>query len=175
MTKRAACDPKRKFADSGKETNVDSDRLNKWLTLVANLGVVVGLAFLIVEVRHATNVAEAEAYITRVNRIDESQVDFALSTDLAGIYVTARTKGIEALAPDERMRLRSFESAKRFRLQGQYYLFERGLLTDRESLDSILAEVLRSEELWSAVGIDIEDNELQDALDSYKTDRARDN
>ncbi len=151
------------------------ESINRWLTLTANLGVVVGLAFLIIEVRHASNVAESEAYITRVNRIDESQVEFALSEDLAGIYVTARIKGVEALAPDELMRLRSFESAKRFRIQGQYYLYERGLLTDKESLDSILDEVLASEELWSALGIGIQDKELGEALESYKVDRTRSN
>ena len=149
--------------------------INRWLTLTANIGVVVGLAFLIIEIRHASNVAEAEAYITRVNRIDEAQVDFALSEDLAGIYVTARTKGVEALAHDELMRARSFENAKRFRIQGQYYLFERGLLTDEESLNGILSEALRSEELWSALGIGISDIELQEALESYKVDRARSN
>ena len=149
--------------------------INRWLTLAANFGVVVGLAFLIIEVRHASNVAETEAYITRVNRIDEAQVAFALSEDLAGIYVIARTKGVKALAPDELMRLRSFENAKRFRIQGQYYLYERGLLTDKESLDGILGEVLRSEELWSELGIVIQDKELAEAFESYKVDRTHSN
>jgi uncharacterized protein (UPF0335 family) len=140
---------------------------NRWLTLLANIGVVIGLVMLVIEVRHATNVAESEAYMSRVNRIDEAQVDFALSDDLARITVQATEHGVDSLSQEDLLRLRHFESAKRFRLQGQYYLWERGLLADAESLESILNEASRSSALWTELGISIEDSGLRQAVESF--------
>ena len=40
---------------------MDADRLNRWLTLIANLGVVAGLVFLAVELNQNTKATIAEA------------------------------------------------------------------------------------------------------------------
>ena len=39
---------------------MDVDKLNRWLTLVANLGVIVGIIFLIVEIRQNTTISRSQ-------------------------------------------------------------------------------------------------------------------
>ena len=41
---------------------MNTDRLNRWLTLAANLGVLAGLIVLIMEIRQSSAIAEAQFY-----------------------------------------------------------------------------------------------------------------
>lgn len=59
------------------------DKLNDWLTLVANVGVVIGLVALVLELRHSSQVAEVAAYQTRIAEIQDMNLELALSSDLA--------------------------------------------------------------------------------------------
>jgi len=43
------------------ETEVDTDRLNRWITLGANIGVLAGIIFLGLEIRQNTLVAKIES------------------------------------------------------------------------------------------------------------------
>jgi hypothetical protein len=43
---------------------LDTERVNKWLTLLANLGVLVGIVFLVVEVRQSNRIAIATTEIS---------------------------------------------------------------------------------------------------------------
>ena len=51
---------------------MESDRLNRWLTLAANVGVLAGLIFLVVEIRHTNDLARADAYRSRGTEIQEA-------------------------------------------------------------------------------------------------------
>jgi hypothetical protein len=55
-----------------KELSVDFDRLNKWLTLAANIGVVGGIVFLAIEVRQ--NQASLEEF-NKINRLDARTIE----------------------------------------------------------------------------------------------------
>lgn len=46
---------------------MDTDRLNRWLTLGANLGVLIGLAILILELRQSSAIAEGQFYMNQVS------------------------------------------------------------------------------------------------------------
>lgn len=48
---------------------MDSDRLNRWLTLGANLGVLAGLALLVVEIRQSNQLALAQIEQTRSDNL----------------------------------------------------------------------------------------------------------
>ena len=70
------------------------ERLNQWFTLIASLGVLVGMVFLAIEIQQNTNslemnrqIALAEAYATRNNTVQGSQVEAALSPDFGEIFV----------------------------------------------------------------------------------------
>ena len=59
------------------------EKLNDWLTLLANVGVVIGLIALVLELRHSSQLAEVAAYQTRISEIQEINLELALSNDLA--------------------------------------------------------------------------------------------
>ena len=73
---------------------MDSDRVNHWLTLAANIGVIVGIAFLVLEIRQNSDIATAQVrldYAAGWRSIDERRQDEAF----AQLY----SKSI--LSPDE--------------------------------------------------------------------------
>ena len=119
---------------------MNSDRLNRWLTLVANFGVVVGLFLLIAEVNHASKLAEVDAYQTRIRDIQELNLHLALSDSLADILSKADNEGVEALTPSEFNRARAWYSAIMRGMQGQYYQYQNGFL-DRASVDRTLHDI----------------------------------
>lgn len=119
---------------------MDSEKLNSWLTLIANVGVVIGIFLLIAEVNHATRLAEVEAYQTRIRDIQELNIELALSDSLAGILGKANSEGAEALTPSEFYRAQAYYSAIMRGMQGQYYQYQNGFL-DRESVDRTLDDI----------------------------------
>ena len=122
------------------EYRLDSDRLNRWLSLIANIGVVVGLFLLIAEVNHASRLAEVEAYQTRIRDIQELNIQLGLSDSLADILSKADSEGVESLTPSEFRRAKSWYSAIMRGMQGQYYQYQNGFL-DRVSIDRTLTDI----------------------------------
>lgn len=73
---------------------MDTHRANHWLTLAANLGVIVGIAFLILEIRQNSDIAKAQVrfdYAAGWRSIDEQRQDEAF----AQVYAKS------ILSPDE--------------------------------------------------------------------------
>ena len=73
---------------------MESDRLNRWLTLAANFGVILGIVFVVLEIRQNRDIAMAQVrleYAAGWRSIDEQRQDEAF----AGVY----SKSI--LRPDE--------------------------------------------------------------------------
>ena len=70
------------------------DRLNRWLTLAANIGVMIGLIFLVIEVRHSISLSESQAYRSRGTEIQEAYKDLAFSADLASIIAKTNDEGV---------------------------------------------------------------------------------
>ena len=117
-----------------------TDRLNRWLTLIANFGVVIGLFLLIAELNHASKLAEVDAYQTRVKDIQELGLELALSDSLAGILSKADSEGIESLSASEFIRAQAWYSTIMRGMQGQYYQYLNGFL-DRASVDRTLRDI----------------------------------
>ena len=120
---------------------MDSDRLNRWLTLIANFGVVIGLFLLIAEVNHASKLAEVGAYQTRIRDIQELNLQLALSDSLADILSKADSEGVETLSPSEFSRARAWYATIMRGMQGQYYQYQNGFL-DRASVDRTLYDIV---------------------------------
>ena len=73
---------------------MDTNRVGHWLTLAANLGVIVGIAFLILEIRQNSNIATAQVrfdYASGWRSIDEQRQD----EEFAQVYAKS------ILSPDE--------------------------------------------------------------------------
>ena len=69
--------------------------LNKWLTLLANFGVVAGLIFLAIEVNHSSRLAEVAAYQSRIQEIQTVRREIALSPELASMYEKFSSQGVD--------------------------------------------------------------------------------
>ena len=135
------------------------DDLNRWLTLLANVGVIVGIVFLAVEVRQNTaslemnrQIALADAYANRNNTVQGALVDVALSEDFAEIYVRWQQDGLDALTATERFRVETWEVGRMFRVESQYVMWEQGLLPE-DFIDTLRELTLLYADKWRELGI----------------------
>ncbi len=140
-----------------------SDKLNNWLTLLANFGVVIGLALLIYEMRVTQHLAETEASVRRLNQMQEAQTDFAMSESLPQIVVRARSEGLQSLPADERERLRRWETSVSLRMQSQYIQYVRGYL-DQKTADRIVNAAVSRLALWDELDIYLGNSEFEQAI-----------
>ncbi len=66
---------------------MDADRVNRWLTLVANLGVLIGLFLLVFEIRQNTDLMRAQIAMQRTISTREIYSDWANGGELIPIEV----------------------------------------------------------------------------------------
>ena len=144
---------------------MDSENLNRWLTLLANFGVVIGLAVLIYELRETQHRAETESTIRRLNMIHQRSADLALSEILPEIVVKARSKGVQSLTEVERVRLASWSTSGRIGMQGQYEEYLRGYL-DQRTASRIVKDAVKLLPLWEELGYELGDSEFETAVSS---------
>ena len=142
---------------------MDSEKLNRWLALLANFGVVVGLALLVFELREAQNFAETEATVRRLNQMQEAQSAIALSESLAGLQFRARSEGAASLSASELHRLQYWENSIRLRMRSQYIQYVRGYL-DVDTANTIVTAAITNLPYWQELGYELGDNEFEQAI-----------
>ena len=142
---------------------MNSEKLNRWLTLLANIGVVIGLALLIYEVRQSQNLAETEAAVRRLDQMQVAQVEIATSELLAAIRVKALSEGVDSLTSVEHYKLSRWESSVRLRMRSQYIEYVRGYL-DQETADFIVKAAANSLPYWEELGYELGDREFDQAI-----------
>jgi hypothetical protein len=146
---------------------MDSNRFNNWLSLLANFGVVAGLAMLVIEINQTNNLAEAEAAQERSDQISQAQKDFAISEHLPGIVVKYQESGIEALTAVEISRYKSWELARRSRMSAQYRQYLMGYLDQETAERTVLDAALSFANTWDDLGLETDGaNSSLDALNS---------
>jgi hypothetical protein len=102
---------------------MDTDRLNRWLTLGANLAVLAGLVALVIEIRTNTAAIQAASVQESVNSSREYLLNIALDEDLSRIRLAGATDYQELSELD----------AFRFRLQSRgNWLFHQNVWIQRE-------------------------------------------
>jgi len=114
---------------------MDSDRLNRWLTLGANLGVLVGIILLVVELRQNTTMMEAQIWNDRTAHGIEMFMGIAESNELSEIDSILREAGfpddptaIENLSPVQKRQYYWFLRASRFRAENMLAQQQLGLI-----------------------------------------------
>ena len=142
---------------------MDTDKLNSWLTLGANIGVVIGLAILIYEIRVAQHLAETQALVRRADQIQEAQVQMAMSDSLAAIRVKALADGVQTLTDVEKYRLQMWEAAVRNRMTSQYVEFVRGY-TDEATGSNIVEAAAEFLPYWEELGFQLGVSEFERAI-----------
>jgi len=121
--------------------------LNDRMTLIANLGVVVGLVIFIIEISQANKLAENQAYTLRLDQMQQAQVTFAESDDLPQIELKVLNDGLHSLSDLERSRFRRWHTSVMLRMQSHYYHYEQGYLDD-ETGQTVLNAAANSLTLW---------------------------
>ena len=148
------------------------EKLNDWLTLLANVGVVVGLVAVLLELRHSSQVAEVAAYQTRMAEIQEINLELALSDDLASILVKFDEEGVAGLSAEERLRTRAWYQHILRQMQGQYYQYQNGFL-ERSVIDTTLDDIANGiYQNWEHLGLlgAIEIPEWRDEIEKALTE-----
>ncbi|MGD2046755.1 MAG: hypothetical protein PVJ80_15070 [Gemmatimonadota bacterium] len=107
-------------------------KLERWLTLVANLSVVVGIIFLAAEMRQNTAAVQAQ---TR-DAITEKPMSYmgwaATSPELAAAHAAVQRGEVSALSEAELWMYRWFVIAQFREWENSYYQFQQGLFTVAE-------------------------------------------
>ena len=152
------------------------DRLNRWLTLGANLGVLLGLGALIVEINQSNAIAIAEMEQARSDGLREWRQEWATNDHLAPLFVKfesiLKKKGtslnptagldvherqavvsaaLDELDPVERQRLQFAVISEYWDYENLYAQYKRGLITEEYWRDRGVGGVLNRAPLWKAI------------------------
>lgn len=143
------------------------EKLNSWLTLVANLGVLVGIVFLAVEINQSNRQAQSATNQARGNEIDQSFRELALSDSMSNIYLKISESGIDSLSPLETLRAQNWERAKQIRMSLQLDQYDYGFL-DEQAFRGLMEAGVRSYPIWLELGLP-EDLTLRRFAEAYNS------
>ena len=140
-------------------------KLNEWLTLTANFGVLLGIFFLAYEINLSRTVALAEIYQGRAHTRSEASLQIALSS---GHFVEADLKfqellekqgvanAVAELTQEERYLLSNWHSSLMVRFDNVAFQYQQGLIPDAY-YESIKRGIRKFMPIWRELGIDIPD------------------
>jgi hypothetical protein len=139
------------------------EKLNSWLSLGANLGVVIGLVLLVTEIRQNTDMMEAQINHSRTETAMSEQQGIFNSEFMPAILVKV-DKG-EQLAAEEIRRYQSYFRGFNRNLDNQLWQYNRGFLGNNipRSLRGAVRAVIGS----SQVGIDQWESTKESYTDEY--------
>jgi hypothetical protein len=105
-----------------------ADNVNRWLTLAANLGVLVGIILLLIELNQNATMMEAQISNERSSQGIDIFMAMANSAELSEIDATLRDSGfpddavsLEQLTPRQYRQYSWYLRAERFRLENLLY------------------------------------------------------
>ena len=119
---------------------MDSDRLNRWLTLGANLGVLAGIVLILIELDQNAELMRSQIIQSRAETAQEAWRLVATSDHLAGIRAKRVQIGndqewVNSLNPEEFVRWQAWIFAMMHNVRGQLYQLDQGFL-DRTFWDT---------------------------------------
>ncbi len=110
---------------------METDRVNRWLTLGANFGVVIGIALLILEINQNTEMMRAQMTQARAENLLDRYRDEIHSDYWAEILAKRRQaisidEWVGSLTPAEYERVWTYQLFQWHRLQAQYSQYRSG-------------------------------------------------
>lgn len=111
---------------------METDRVNRWLTLGANFGVVIGIALLILEINQNTEMMRAQMTQARAENLLDRYRDEIHSDYWAEILAKRRQaisidEWVGSLTPAEYERVWTYQLFQWHRLQAQYSQYRSGV------------------------------------------------
>ncbi len=107
-----------------------AEKLNSWLGVLANIGVLVGIIFLALEVRQTRDAVMGATYLTRANAQEQWLMFIADSDHLSPAVQRYSEADYSTLSADDRARLKTAVEAPLHRLDSIFYQYELGLVTE---------------------------------------------
>ena len=105
------------------------ERLNHWLTLVANVGVVAGIIFLAYEIRLTRDALVGATYQQRTTAVENWDYNIADSDNVSQAIMNYQQSGeFASLSEEDKFRLTSLGLAAFHRLDNFFYQYELGLI-----------------------------------------------
>ena len=133
---------------------MDFDKVNRWLTLVANIGVVAGIVFLAIEIKQNTEVVRAQ---TRSGITESVLTLLQMERDSRLVATYAKQEHGEDLTFEERFLLDNMANAKFRHWENSYYQRRAGLFDE----DQYNAETVT---IWQSM-------QMQDHVDHWEANR----
>ena len=153
---------------------MDSGRLNFWLTSLANMGVLVGLAVLIMEIRQNNELTMAQIEQMRSEAFLSWRQEVALNDHLAPLLAKVNqlvsdmyggpddsvdAEGIQVwtanildvLEPVDQIRLASYISRSYWDYENMYFQYQRGLVSEDYWSERIVPAIIGDAPEWKGV------------------------
>ena len=132
------------------------ERINNWLTLLGNAGIIISIIFLAFQISEANRVSSAQAYQSRAQM--GAEITWTMSdSDHIGPIMQKVYGGsfpdidaVDKLNPDEQFRLLMFERAAITLYENNLYQCKQGFL-ESEFCDAVRTVVVRRIPYWNRV------------------------
>jgi hypothetical protein len=123
-----------------KGSQMDSDKANRWLTLGANIGVLIGIILILIELNQNADLMQAQIAQSRADNRVELYREQMNSDYWPAIYVkrataVSRDEWIDSLTPEEYQRVRFYTLLEVNDLRTQFLQYQQGYL-DRQLFET---------------------------------------
>ena len=136
-----------------------SARLNRWLTLGANIGVLIGIVLLLIELDQNSDLLKAQVHQARADahvghRLNdvESEKWTAIRMKLAENGYPRDVTSVEVLTPEELLRLRDHKAARHTDLDNLHYQYQQGYLDEEYYQYRVVCAIRRNAPYWQKFG-----------------------
>ena len=133
-----------------------ADKLNTWLTLGANIGVLVGLLLLVLELDQNSDVVRAQIHQARSDSFESFMIEVADTEHLAPVLEKFRAAGgtrdvssLQKLDPIERYRLRTYYNGRVMGYDNLYYQYTNGFLEEEYYKIRVESSIRALAPVWS--------------------------
>ena len=139
---------------------MNADSVNRWLTLSANIGVVIGLILLLIELDQNSDLLRAQIHQARSDthvghRLNdvESEKWTAIRMKLADNGYPQDETSIDALTPEELLRYGDYIAARHSDLDNLHYHYQQGYLDEEYYQYKVVCAIRRNEPYWKKLGV----------------------
>ena len=135
---------------------MNTDRLNRWLTLGANLGVLTGIILIFIELNQNADLMRAQMVQSRADNLVSSYEIRMHSDYWPEIGVKRRAAAsyedwIDSLTPNEYERVRYLYFRELNDIRSQYYMYQEGLLPQEIWDEATRGQIVRMMQLERAL------------------------
>ncbi len=136
------------------------NRINQWLTLGANIGVVIGLILLLIELDQNSDLLRAQIHQARSDthvghRLNDVESDkwTAIRMKLAENGYQRDVTSVDALTPEELFRFRDYIAARHTDLDNLYYQYQQGYLDEEYYRYRVSCAIRRRAPYWEKLHV----------------------